>query len=97
MDKDIPALRQLSSRPSLEEIVSVVKTVFIENEKQARQASIHICHKYSGEKLREIGILFDVGDTAIVEASRRFSLKLKEDKKLKDLVERVKGELKYEE
>ena len=35
-----------------------------------------------------------LGETAIVEASRRFSLKLGEDKKLKELVERVKGELK---
>jgi hypothetical protein len=44
--------------------------------------------------LREIGRLFDVGETVIVEASRWFSLKLGEDKKLKELVERVKGELK---
>lgn len=93
-DKNIPALRQLASRPSPEEIVNVVKTIFVENEKLARQASIHICHKYSGVKLREIGNLFDVGETAIVEASRRFSLKMGEDKKLKKMVEQVKMELK---
>ena len=93
-DKNMPALRQLTSRPSPEEIVNAVKTIFVENEKLARQASIHICHKYSGVRLREIGSLFDVGETAIVEASRRFSLKMGEDKKLKKMVERVKGELK---
>jgi len=45
-------------------------------------------------KLREIGNLFDVGESAIVEASRRFSLKMGEDKKLREMVERVKGTLK---
>ncbi len=93
-DKNIPALRQLTSRPSPEDIVKKVKTIFVENEKLARQASIHICHKYSGVKLREIGNLFDVGETAIVEASRRFVLKMGEDKKLKGMVERVKVGLK---
>lgn len=93
-DKNIPALRQLTSRPSLEAIIDVIKTIFRGNEKLARQASIHICHKYSGVGLREIGSLFDVGETAIVEASRRFSLKMGEDKRLKEMVKRVKGELK---
>ncbi len=93
-DKNIPALRQLTSRPSPEQIINAVKTVFAKNEKLVRQASIHICHKYSGVRLREIGSLFDVGETAIVEASRRFSLKMEEDIKLKEMVERVKGELK---
>lgn len=95
-DKNVPALRQLMSCPSSEEIINVVKTIFVENEKLARQASIHICHKYSGMKLREIGNLFDVGETAIVEASRRFFFKMGEDKKLKKMVERVKKKLKYE-
>lgn len=71
-DKNIPALRQLISRPSPEDIINMVKTIFLENEKLARQASIYVCHKYSGVKLREIGNLFDVGETAIVEASRSF-------------------------
>jgi REP element-mobilizing transposase RayT len=92
-DKNIPALRQLTSRPLPEEIISVVNSIFVANEKQARQASIHICHKYSGVRLREIGSLFDVRETAIAEASRRFLFKMGEDKKLRDLVERVKGKL----
>ncbi|OGR23969.1 MAG: hypothetical protein A2X83_01780 [Desulfuromonadales bacterium GWD2_54_10] len=93
-DKNIPALRQLTFRPSPEEIINVVKTIFVENEKLARQVSIHICHKFSGVRLREIGSLFAVRETGIAEASRRFSLKMGEDKKLRELVDRVKGELK---
>lgn len=92
-DRNIPALRQLARRPSPEEIIDAVKHE-IENEKLARQMSIHICHKYSGAKLREIGDLFNVKETAIAESSRRFSLKMNEDKKLWKMMDYVRKTLK---
>jgi hypothetical protein len=49
--------------------------------------------EFSGVRLREIGSLFDVRETAIAEASRRFSFKMGEDKKLREMAERVKREL----
>jgi hypothetical protein len=54
---------------------------------------MHLCHKYSGSKLRQIGSLFDVRESAITEGSRRFALKMIEDKQLKLMVEEVKGTL----
>lgn len=93
LDRNIPALWQLTRRPSPEEIIDVVKHK-IENEKLARQMSIHICHKYSGARLREIGSLFNVKETAIAESSRRFSLKIAEDKKLWEIVDHVRKALK---
>ena len=50
--------------------------------------------KYSGQKLREIGILFGVGETAIAEARCLLSRKLEQDKKLCEEVEKVKTVLK---
>ena len=47
-----------------------------------------------GVKLQEIGNLFEVGETAVVEAGCRFYLKMGEDKKFKKTVKRVKGNLK---
>jgi len=93
-DRNIPALRQLIIRPSLEEIVTGVKAVFSGNERLARQASIYLCHKYSGMKLREIGRLFDMRETAISEASRRFSLKMGNDEKVLNLVRMIEVMLK---
>ena len=92
--RDVPALRQLLTQPQPEEIVRQVKKVFAENEKLARQAAIHLCHRYSGARLREIGQLFDVRESAISEGSRRFAEKLKGDKQLKNTVDAVKKELK---
>jgi hypothetical protein len=41
-----------------EEIIRAVQDKFDGNEKLARNASIHICHKYSGAKLKDISQLF---------------------------------------
>ena len=61
-----------------------------ENEKQARQVGMHLCHKYSRGNLRELGALFNVGISAITEASRLLTKKMKNDKSLLDAVKRVK-------
>jgi hypothetical protein len=91
--RDVPALRQLTKQPLAEDIIREVKTVFADNEKLARQAAMHLCHKYSGSKLREIGSLFAVRESAITEGSRRLAMKAAEDKQLKERVEKVKRKL----
>jgi len=92
-DGNIPALRQLTSRPTPKEIVTAVRAEFSDNEKLVRRASIHLCHKHSGLRLGEIGENFHVRDTAISEASRRFARELGADKKLREAVARIKGRL----
>ena len=47
--------------PSTEDILRAVAAVMGENRKQARQVGMHLCHKYSGENLRGLGELFNVG------------------------------------
>lgn len=93
-DGNIPALRQLVIRPTPEEILKAVKAELGDNEKLARRASIHLCHKHSGLKLGEIGESFNVRDTAISEASRRFASELEKNEKLQEAVKRIKGKLK---
>ncbi len=93
-DRSIPALRQIASRPPLEAIMQEIQAEFADDEKLARRATMHLCHKYSGMRLREIGECFKVRDTAISEASRRFSRELDADEKLRGRVERIKGKLK---
>jgi chromosomal replication initiation ATPase DnaA len=61
------------------------------NEKLARQVGMYLCHKCSGKKLREIGNMFGVGETAIAEARRLLSRKMETDRQLRGEVEKVKG------
>jgi len=89
VDREIPGMRQFKSNPEPEEILKAVTAVIGANEKLARQIGMYLCHKYSGKKLREIGNLFGVGETAIAEARRLLSRKLEKDKQLCKEVEKV--------
>jgi putative transposase len=92
-ERDVPALRQFANRPTLEAIRAAVKAVIGNDEKLARQAGMYFCHRYSGERLRTIGELFNVRESAITEASRLFPRKLEKDKTLSVAVEKIKGAL----
>jgi len=93
VNRDVPALRQFIDRPSPEDILKAVTALMGENKKQARQVGMHLCHKYSGGNLRELGELFNVGISAITEASRLLTKKMKKDKSLMAAVKRVKMDL----
>lgn len=95
-DTNIPALRHFVSRPSPEQIMNEAKAEFADDETLRRQASIYLCHKYSGMRLKEIGEHFNVRDTGISEASRRFVRKLQRDRELGKRVERLKRKLHVE-
>lgn len=92
-ERDLPALNQFVPRPTLEEIVRAVNLVIGSDEKLARQAGMYLCHRYSGEKLRMIGKLFKVRESAISEASRLFPRKMEKDKSLEKAIEKIKDEL----
>jgi len=91
IDRAVPGIRQFKTSPEPEEIMKAVAAVMGENEKLARQVGMYLCHKYSGKKLREIGNLFGVGETAIAEARRLLSRKMEKDKRLCGEVEKVKA------
>jgi len=92
--RDVPALRQLSGRPRPEAIVVAVSTAYGEGSKLTRQMSLYLCHRYSGAKLKEIGKLFGVRESAITEASRRFALRVEQDEALRAGVGKIKEDLK---
>jgi chromosomal replication initiation ATPase DnaA len=91
IDRAVPDIRQFKSKPEPEEILKAVAAVMGGNEKLARQVGMYLCHKCSGKKLREIGNLFGVGETAIAEARRLLSRKMETDRQLCEEVEKVKG------
>ena len=91
LSRDLPALRQLTIRPTLEAIIAAVDEVFQSDKKLARQAGMYLCHRYSGELIREISHLFKVSESAITEAARTFPLKMETNKKLVEEIDRVKA------
>jgi hypothetical protein len=91
LSRDLPALRQLTIRPTLEGIIAAVDAVFQSDKKLARQAGMYLCHRYSGERVREISNLYKVSESAITEAARTFPLKMVTNKKLVEEIDRVKA------
>jgi putative transposase len=92
-DRDLPALRQLALKPSLEEILESVIAVSGERNALARGIGLYLCHRYSGQSLKEIGKHHDLTESGVSQANRRLSLRLKRDRKLQRLVRKAEKKL----
>ena len=93
-DRNLPALKQLKGKPSIDQILEITGSVIKENEKLATKVAIYLCHRYSGAKLKEIGKRFGVKESAVSQSSRRLAVEQGKDKKLQimvtDLVKRFR-------
>ncbi len=92
-DRDLPILRDLSSRPGLGHIEKAVDSVLQQDEKLARQVTLHMCHRHSGMKLREIGQQFGIGESGVTQASRRIGMKAKKDKRLGEIIKTIETKI----
>jgi len=54
---------------------------------------IYLCHKFSGQKLKEIGLHFGIGVSGVSQASGRVALQIKGDKKLKKKIDKIISDL----
>ena len=66
----------------------------LEGSKLTKNATIYLCHKYSGAGLKEIGEMFGTKESAVSQASRRFVQILERNKELLKQVEKVRKGLK---
>jgi len=77
----------------LKYIEHVVNSALQSDEKIARQIKLHLCHRFSGRKLREIGEWFGVSESGVTQASRRIRIKQKNDKKFAKIIAEMVREL----
>lgn len=92
-ERDLPALKQLSSRITSKMVFDGVDAVFGDELTRARKLKIYLCRKHTGEKLKIIGDYFGIGDSAVSQSSKRFERNIEMDKKLKKLVEQIEKRL----
>ena len=91
-DRNLPELRKVSRRLSLDEIIQAGKSYF-DAEQTSDKAIIYLCHKYSGARLKEIGERFGVGESAVSQISKRFVQKMNEDVEIKKMILALKKRL----
>jgi REP-associated tyrosine transposase len=92
-DKDLPALRQLVPRVSMEVVFDEVDSVFKQDLAFSRNLKIYLCHRYTGEKLKSIGDHFGISESAVSHAGKRARGQIELDRKLKKRVKIIEKKL----
>ena len=92
-DRDLPDLKQFYEMPDLERIIKQAAKVLNEDAALLKRVQIYLCHKFSGQKLKEIGLHFGIGVSGVSQASRRVALQIKDDKKLKKKIDKIISDL----
>lgn len=92
-DRDLPDLKQFYELPDLEKIIKQAAKVLKEDAALLKRVQIYLCHKFSGQKLKEIGLHFGISVSGVSQASRRVALQIKDDKKLKKKIDKIISDL----
>ena len=92
-DRDLPDLKQFYEMPDIEEIIKQAAKVLNEDAALLKRVQIYLCHKFSGQKLKDIGFHFGIGVSGVSQASRRVALQIKDDKKLKKKIDKIISDL----
>ena len=93
MTNELPALKDLAAKATLEEIFDGVDAVLRNKPALARNVKLYLCQRFSGKKLKAIGTHFGIGESGVSQASRRMVEKLKQDKKLNKTMAKLKKQL----
>ncbi|MBL0701122.1 MAG: transposase [Desulfosarcina sp.] len=99
IDPDLPALKELSKKPSVDKITEEVESVFgeesvfREDRALARGVKIFLCHKYTGKMLKEIGRQFDIGASGVSQTRRRIAMKISQDNELHKKILEIENKL----
>ncbi len=92
--KDVPAVRALVQKVSIQDIADMVDQTMKDEGKMARNIKIFLCRKYTGQKLRTIGETFGIGDSAVTQVYKRFGKKIGQDKQLMDKIQKIERAIK---
>jgi putative transposase len=93
VNRDLQALKAFSTKPVIEDIIKAVESALSQQPDLVKNVSLYLCHRHTGRKLKQIGRHFNVGESAVSQASRRISMKVQRDKKLKNQITKVENKL----
>jgi putative transposase len=93
-DRELPALKELVKKNSIQDIFEKVELVFNKDKVMARNVKMYLCQRYTGQKLKDIGLHFGIGESGVSQACRRVAQKVEKDKKLKKKIVRLEKQIK---
>jgi chromosomal replication initiation ATPase DnaA len=74
-------------------IFEEVELVFTQDKVLAKNVKIYLCQKYTGERLKDIGLHFGIGESGVSQAGRRMAQKIEKDKKLKKKIAKIEKQI----
>ena len=92
-DRDLPALKSLVAKASMQDIFDETETVFGKESALGRNVKMFLFQRYTGEKLKDIGTHFGIGESGVSQVSRRVTDKIRKDKKLKSKIDKIARKL----
>jgi len=92
-DRELPALKELAEKASIQDIFDEVESTFKEESTLTRDAKMFLTHKYTSTKLKDIGAHFGVGESGVSQANRRMQDKIKRNKKLRSRIRKIETKL----
>jgi len=95
--RNIPALREMIDRPSLEEIEKATELMIGKEHRLRKSLSLFVSHQYGGFRLKEIGAYYGMRGSAVSQSSRRFKKRLGVDAKLRHTVAEIVKQLRFVE
>jgi putative transposase len=92
VERDVPAIRELSKSRKIEMILEYVREIFGDTRLE-QKVGIYLAHRHSGARLKELCAYFDKKDTAIAQMARRLKSEMAGDVNLKKMVESLEKKL----
>ena len=91
--RNIPVLRQLVEKPSLERIEKIVESTVGRGHPFYKNFCVCTSHQYGGFTLKEIGAYYGMRGSAVSQSSRRFKQKILENNKLRKIMGKIAREM----
>ena len=77
----------------MRDIFDEVESEFEKQPALARSVKMFLCQKHTGEKLKDIGTHFGIGESGVSQASRRVVDKINKDSKLRRKIAKIERKL----
>jgi hypothetical protein len=87
--RNVPALKALVDRPSLDRIRAEVNEVVDARDPLYKKVGIYISRHYGGYSLGQIGGVYEMRGAAVSQVSRRFNQRVMEEPSLKALLRAI--------
>lgn len=92
--RNIPALKALAPRPSLEQIHWIAADVIKDDERLIKKMGMCISQDLGGYSLGEIGERYGLQGAAVSQSNRRLRHKVEEDRRFRKIMDEVQNKLK---